>query len=237
MPGTGRHGRREDVSPCYACRPRRSATPDTVPTIFVFAPPSQPTRIWITNGEASCGADVLISRGGSAPSLACTGRAQTRVRSIRRSRYGHGVRSEAARIMTTRDLGGVPDTETRDQALNTVTTSADGDKPLDSFKETLQDDQEHGQEGGRETGRQPARGGWLSRWRRRWWDVAAAASYVLLAFWVTARVWRHLDHGLADNRMDQAFFEWMLAHGAHVVTNFAYPFVSPKMNVPDGVNM
>jgi len=139
--------------------------------------------------------------------------------------------------MTTRDLGGVPDTETRDQALNTVTTSADGDKPLDSFKETLQDDQEHGQEGGRETGRQPARGGWLSRWRRRWWDVAAAASYVLLAFWVTARVWRHLDHGLADNRMDQAFFEWMLAHGAHVVTNFAYPFVSPKMNVPDGVNM
>jgi hypothetical protein len=37
--------------------------------------------------------------------------------------------------------------------------------------------------------------------------------------------------------MDQAFFEWMLAHGARVTTDFAYPFVSYQMNVPEGINM
>ncbi|HEY8534541.1 MAG TPA: hypothetical protein VIL44_11860 [Micromonospora sp.] len=132
--------------------------------------------------------------------------------------------------MTTRDLGGVPSADTRDQALDTVTTSASGDKPLE-FSDGLSGDPI-----GREASA-TRRGGWLARWRHRWWDLAAVASYGLLAFWVTARVWWHLDHGLADNRMDQAFFEWMLAHGAHVVTDFAYPFVSKQMNVPDGVNM
>ncbi|WP_245736334.1 hypothetical protein [Micromonospora pattaloongensis] len=73
---------------------------------------------------------------------------------------------------------------------------------------------------------------------RRWLpDLAAVASFVLLSFWVTARLWRHPRHGVADNPMDQAFFEWMLAHGARVVTAFTYPFVSTQMNVPDGVNM
>jgi hypothetical protein len=81
----------------------------------------------------------------------------------------------------------------------------------------------------------PARPAW-----RRWFDrrdVAAVFSFVVLAFWVTSRLWRDPAHGLADNEMDQAFFEWMLAHGARVVTEFAYPFVSYQMNVPDGVNM
>jgi hypothetical protein len=80
-----------------------------------------------------------------------------------------------------------------------------------------------------------------SRPRRRWRidprDLAAVLSFVILAFWVTSRLWRDPSHGLADNEMDQAFFEWMLAHGARVTSEFAYPFVSYQMNVPDGINM
>jgi hypothetical protein len=68
-------------------------------------------------------------------------------------------------------------------------------------------------------------------------DLAATASFVLLAGWVTSRLWRNPAHGLAANRMDQALFEWMLAHGARVVTEFVNPFVSYQMNVPDGVNL
>ncbi|MFJ8581606.1 hypothetical protein [Micromonospora sp. NPDC093277] len=87
--------------------------------------------------------------------------------------------------------------------------------------------------GGAETrpveGARPARG--------RWVDAAAVLSFVLLAFWVTARFWLHPGHGVRDNRTDQAQFEWMMAHGARVVTEFAYPFASDRMNVPDGVNL
>ncbi|MEU3457838.1 hypothetical protein ABZ671_30245 [Micromonospora sp. NPDC006766] len=73
--------------------------------------------------------------------------------------------------------------------------------------------------------------------RGRWVDAAAVLSFVLLAFWVTARFWLHPDHGVRDNRSDQAQFQWMMAHGARVVTDFAYPFASDRMNVPDGVNL
>ncbi|HEX2772868.1 MAG TPA: hypothetical protein VHN18_10630, partial [Micromonosporaceae bacterium] len=75
------------------------------------------------------------------------------------------------------------------------------------------------------------------RWRMDRRDLAAVLSFVVLAFWVTSRLWRDPSHGLADNEMDQAFFEWMLAHGARVATDFTYPFVSYQMNVPEGVNM
>lgn len=68
-------------------------------------------------------------------------------------------------------------------------------------------------------------------------DIVAAASFVVLAFWVTGRLWRDPAHGLSANRSDQALFEWMLAHGARVVTDFVNPFVSYQMNVPDGVNL
>ncbi|MFJ6199872.1 hypothetical protein [Micromonospora sp. NPDC092111] len=76
------------------------------------------------------------------------------------------------------------------------------------------------------------------RWREGWrWDVAAVLSFVLLAFWVTARFWRGPGVGVRDNRTDQAQFEWMMAHGARVVTEWVYPFSSDRMNVPDGVNL
>jgi hypothetical protein len=71
----------------------------------------------------------------------------------------------------------------------------------------------------------------------RWRDVLALASFVAVALFLTAPLWLHLDHGLRDDPQDQAFFEWMLAHGARVLTDGAYPFFSDRMNYPDGVNM
>ncbi|HEX6968375.1 MAG TPA: hypothetical protein VF174_06145 [Micromonosporaceae bacterium] len=68
-------------------------------------------------------------------------------------------------------------------------------------------------------------------------DTAAIAGFVVVALWVTGRLWLDPHQGLAANRMDQALFEWMLAHGARVVTDFANPFFSYRMNVPDGVNL
>ncbi|WP_243706409.1 hypothetical protein [Micromonospora sp. KC721] len=76
--------------------------------------------------------------------------------------------------------------------------------------------------------------GWREGWR---WDLAAVLSFVLGAFWVTARLWLRPGSALRDNRSDQPQFEWMMAHGARVLTEFAYPFASDRMNVPDGVNL
>ncbi|WP_433345555.1 hypothetical protein [Micromonospora sp. CA-111912] len=73
--------------------------------------------------------------------------------------------------------------------------------------------------------------------RGRWTDVLAVLSFALIAFWVTARLWVNPAHGVRDNRSDQALFEWMMAHGARVLTDFAYPFGSDRMNVPDSVNL
>ena len=76
-------------------------------------------------------------------------------------------------------------------------------------------------------------------WRRRpdWRDVLAAATFVAVALYLTAPLWLNLDHELRDDPQDQAFFEWMMAHGARVLTDGAYPFFSDRMNYPDGVNM
>nr|WP_308129398.1 hypothetical protein [Actinoplanes polyasparticus] len=81
----------------------------------------------------------------------------------------------------------------------------------------------------------PAKGWW--RRRPNWRDVLAAATFVVVAFYLTAPLWLNLDHQLRDDPQDQAFFEWMLAHGARVLTDGAYPFFSDRMNYPDGVNM
>jgi hypothetical protein len=79
--------------------------------------------------------------------------------------------------------------------------------------------------------------------RLRWWrtltwrDVLAIASFIAVALFITAPLWLNLDHELRDDPQDQAFFEWMLAHGARVITDGVYPFFSDRMNYPDGVNM
>ena len=75
-------------------------------------------------------------------------------------------------------------------------------------------------------------------WRTLTWrDVLAICSFVAVALFITAPLWLNLDHHLRDDPQDQAFFEMMLAHGARVVTDGAYPFFSDRMNYPDGVNM
>ncbi len=75
---------------------------------------------------------------------------------------------------------------------------------------------------------------WRTLTRR---DVLAIASFIAVALFVTLPLWLHLDHELRDDPQDQAFFEWMLAHGARVLTDGVYPFFSDRMNYPDGVNM
>ncbi|WP_245674095.1 MULTISPECIES: hypothetical protein [Actinoplanes] len=70
-----------------------------------------------------------------------------------------------------------------------------------------------------------------------WRDVLAIASFAAVALFVTAPLWLNLDHELRDDPQDQAFFEWMLAHGARVLTDGVYPFFSDRLNYPDGVNM
>ena len=62
-------------------------------------------------------------------------------------------------------------------------------------------------------------------------------SFIAVALFITAPLWLNLDHELRDDPQDQAFFEWMLAHGARVLTDGVYPFFSDRMNYPDGVNM
>jgi hypothetical protein len=82
----------------------------------------------------------------------------------------------------------------------------------------------------------------VPRWRRPWrlfnWrDALAIASFIAVALYLTLPLWLNLDHQLRDDPQDQAFFEWMMAHGARVLTDGAYPFFSDRMNYPDGVNM
>jgi hypothetical protein len=79
--------------------------------------------------------------------------------------------------------------------------------------------------------------------RRRWWrtltwrDAVAILTFVVAALAVTSQIWLHPDHLLRNDPQDQAFFEWMLAHGAQVISHGANPFFSDAMNYPDGVNM
>ncbi|MFK3982450.1 hypothetical protein ACI2K4_18990 [Micromonospora sp. NPDC050397] len=68
-------------------------------------------------------------------------------------------------------------------------------------------------------------------------DVAALLSYFGLTVWITAGLWLRPGSGVRENEADQAFFEWMLAHGARVVSRGDYPFWSDRMNVPDGLNI
>ena len=66
-------------------------------------------------------------------------------------------------------------------------------------------------------------------------DLLALASFVAAAVALTARLWTAPADGVL-NRQDQAFFEWMLAHGARVLTEGVNPFFSAQMNAPDGAD-
>ena len=71
----------------------------------------------------------------------------------------------------------------------------------------------------------------------RWWDAVAVAFLGTAALLVTSSLWADpRDRYVMVNAKDQAFFEWMLAHGARVVAHGEYPFVSTRMGYPEGVN-
>ncbi|GAA2636444.1 hypothetical protein [Paractinoplanes durhamensis] len=84
--------------------------------------------------------------------------------------------------------------------------------------------------------REPAEPSRRRRWLT-WRDVLAIATFIAIALYLTSPLWLNLDHESLDDPQDQAFFEWMLAHGARVFTDGVYPFFSDRMNYPDGVNM
>ncbi|MBO0870407.1 MAG: hypothetical protein J2P15_17775 [Micromonosporaceae bacterium] len=76
------------------------------------------------------------------------------------------------------------------------------------------------------------------RWTGRRPDLITAAVYVLLAVWVTGRLWREPTYrAVGYNPGDQTFFEWMLAHGAQIITHGQSPFFTHAMNFPTGVNL
>ncbi|HEX2355260.1 MAG TPA: hypothetical protein VHI50_02205, partial [Micromonosporaceae bacterium] len=65
-----------------------------------------------------------------------------------------------------------------------------------------------------------------ARLRRLGPDLAAVGCYLAAALIVTGGLWSDLDHRTpAVNPQDHGFFQWVLAHGARVVTDGAYPFV------------
>jgi hypothetical protein len=81
--------------------------------------------------------------------------------------------------------------------------------------------------------------------RQRWWhnrpviaDLASISIFILMALYVTERMWRHLDnYYLTANHTDQIQFEYFLEHAARIVTHGQYPFFTPQLNAPDGVNL
>jgi len=89
-----------------------------------------------------------------------------------------------------------------------------------------------------EPGVDRAPAGRLAGWRRgRRADLLVVLGYLVVA----AGAMKHLllapaTHIAATNPRGQALDEWMLVHGAHVLTRFASPFFTDRMNVPDGVN-
>src|SRR4029453_2767477 len=73
------------------------------------------------------------------------------------------------------------------------------------------------------------------RWRS---DACAVLSYLVLALFVLCRLWISPNgRVLSANDDDHGFFLFLIAHGERVIFHGANPFVSDRLNVPDGVNM
>lgn len=78
---------------------------------------------------------------------------------------------------------------------------------------------------------------------RRWLrphlgGLLAVVAYLVAACYVTARLWGDVDQrAIAVNPADHAFFQWVLSHGARVVTEGANPLFAGALNVPAGVNL
>ncbi len=73
------------------------------------------------------------------------------------------------------------------------------------------------------------------RWRV---DLLVAVVALGLATWITGGLWGDLaGRAVAVNISDQAFFEWVLAYGAHALTHGEDPLLTSLLNTPDGVNL
>nr|WP_239124349.1 hypothetical protein [Rhizocola hellebori] len=73
-----------------------------------------------------------------------------------------------------------------------------------------------------------------SRWRA---DVLVCLSYVLLAWWLTAGLWRNPDtRTLGLNVADQTLVEWFLSYASRVWLG-DFSLVTDRLNAPDGINM
>ncbi len=77
------------------------------------------------------------------------------------------------------------------------------------------------------------------RWlRRHLVDLAVVAGYLLAALYLMGHLLTDPVHRiLRDNPNDQAFFEFVLAHGARLLTDGGNPFFTRQMNMPAGVNL
>jgi hypothetical protein len=69
-----------------------------------------------------------------------------------------------------------------------------------------------------------------------WPDLGVYAAFLLIAFWITSQYWM-TGRVSAPDVSDQAFFEYMLAHGARAVTHLSNPLYASGLNVPVGVNL
>ena len=68
-------------------------------------------------------------------------------------------------------------------------------------------------------------------------DLLLAVEYLLAALFVTVHLWAHLGTRMVAMASDEVFFLWALRHGARVVTRGENPFLTYRLNVPDGVNL
>jgi hypothetical protein len=73
----------------------------------------------------------------------------------------------------------------------------------------------------------------------RWtaWDGGVCAAFLLLAMWVTHRLWPDpTGRVLALNAEDQTLYEWFLAYDARILLG-DFSLLSDRLNAPDGVNL
>src|SRR5437763_4897598 len=85
----------------------------------------------------------------------------------------------------------------------------------------------------------PWHGNLIHALRRRLADLAALATYLGLAGYLTAGLWRSPDRRALSflDGADELLLQWYLAHAAHAVTHLGNPFFTTDMNMPAGVNL
>jgi hypothetical protein len=73
---------------------------------------------------------------------------------------------------------------------------------------------------------------------RRRSHLLVALAALAMAGYVTHGLWQQpYTHVIAGNVGDQAFFEWVLGYGVHLLRDGGDPFFATVMNAPNGVNL